>query len=106
MPSDTVVALVLVAGRARRFGNGKRRAYLPGRGTLLAATLSTLSPHLTDIRVVLGIEDDPARLGIATGFGTIVAERVEQGMGESLAAEPGRSQCGAVASGWLYRDQG
>ncbi|MCE9665456.1 nucleotidyltransferase family protein [Halomonas sp. M5N1S17] len=86
MPSDTVVALVLAAGRARRFGNDKRRACLPGRGTLLAATLSTLGPHFTDIRVVLGIEDDPACLGIAKGIGTIVAERAEQGMGESLAA--------------------
>lgn len=86
MPSDAVVALVLAAGRASRFGNDKRRACLPGRGTLLAATLATLRPHFADIWVVLGIEDDPISLGIAKDIGVIVAESAEQGMGESLAA--------------------
>lgn len=86
MPSDAVVALVLAAGRARRFGNDKRRACLPGRGALLAATLATLRPHFADIRVVLGIEDDAISLGIAKDIGVIVAEAAELGMGESLAA--------------------
>ncbi|PMR76592.1 nucleotidyltransferase family protein [Billgrantia endophytica] len=88
MPSDSVAALVLAAGRARRFGNDKRCASLPARGMLLAATLATLRPHFGEIRVVLGIEDDPAHLGIAKDIGTIVAvaETAEQGMGASLAA--------------------
>lgn len=86
MPSESVVALVLAAGRSRRFGNDKRRASLPGRGTLLAATLGTLRPHFAEIWVVLGIEDDPVSLGIAKDIGTIVAEAAERGMGESLAA--------------------
>ncbi|PJX15298.1 hypothetical protein CWI66_02760 [Halomonas sp. 141] len=86
MPSDTVAALVLAAGRARRFGCDKRLAHLPQRGPLLAATLATLRPHFGEIRVVVGIEDDPADLGIAKDIGTIVAETAEQGMGASLAA--------------------
>lgn len=86
MPSDTVAALVLAAGRARRFGCDKRLAHLPQRGPLLAATLATLRPHFGEIRVVVGIEDDPVHLGIARDIGTIVAETAEQGMGASLAA--------------------
>ncbi|QTF93534.1 nucleotidyltransferase family protein [Halomonas sp. BM-2019] len=86
MPSDAVVALVLAAGRARRFGNDKRLAHLPQRGPLLAATLETLRPHFGEIRVVVGIGDDPVHLGIAKDIGTIVAETAEQGMGASLAA--------------------
>ncbi|MCE8028347.1 nucleotidyltransferase family protein [Billgrantia desiderata] len=86
MPSDTVAALVLAAGRARRFGNDKRLAHLPQRGPLLAATLATLRPHFGEIRVVVGIEDDPVQLGIAKDIGTIVAATADQGMGASLAA--------------------
>ncbi|MDN3523492.1 nucleotidyltransferase family protein [Halomonas ramblicola] len=86
MPSNDVIALVLAAGRGRRFGNDKRLAGLPGRGTLLAATLATLRPHFADIRVVLRNEDDPAHLGIATSITTLAAKRADQGMGESLAA--------------------
>ncbi|MDN3557361.1 nucleotidyltransferase family protein [Halomonas maura] len=86
MPSDAVVALVLAAGRARRYGSDKRLAHLPQRGPLLAATLATLRPHFGEIRVVLGIEDDPVHLGIAKDIGIIVADTAEQGMGASLAA--------------------
>ncbi|WP_111413187.1 nucleotidyltransferase family protein [Billgrantia lactosivorans] len=86
MRSDAVVALVLAAGRARRFGNDKRLAHLPRRGPLLAATLASLRPHFGEIRVVVGIEDDPVHLGIAKDVGTVVAETAEQGMGASLAA--------------------
>ncbi|MBW6390842.1 nucleotidyltransferase family protein [Billgrantia antri] len=86
MAADAVVALVLAAGRARRFGNDKRLAHLPQRGPLLAATLASLRPHFGEIRVVVGLEDDPVHLGIAKDVGTIVAETAEQGMGASLAA--------------------
>ena len=85
MSSDAVVALVLAAGRARRFGNDKRLAHLPQQGPLLAATLASLRPHFDEIRVVLAIEDDPVHLGIARDSGTIVAVTAEQGMGASLA---------------------
>lgn len=86
MPSDAVVALVLAAGRARRFGNDKRLAQLPQRGPLLAATLESLRPHFSEIRVVVGIEDDPVHLGIAKDIGSIFVESTEHGMGASLAA--------------------
>lgn len=86
MPSDAVVALVLAAGRARRFGNDKRLAHLPQRGPLLAATLATLRPHFGEIRVVLGIDDDRRTLGISDDIVTIRARSADQGMGKSLAA--------------------
>jgi molybdenum cofactor cytidylyltransferase len=83
---DPVVALVLAAGRARRFGNDKRRARLPGRGPLLAATLATLRPHFADIRVVLRDDDDRQALGIAEDIATIFTAEAVKGMGASLAA--------------------
>lgn len=86
MPSDAVVALVLAAGRARRFGYDKRLAHLPQRGPLLAATLTTLRPHFGEIRVVLGIDDDRRTLDIPDDIVTIRARSADQGMGESLAA--------------------
>ncbi|HET8789623.1 MAG TPA: nucleotidyltransferase family protein [Modicisalibacter sp.] len=86
MPCESVVALVLAAGRARRFGSDKRRACLPGRGPLLAATLETLRPHFTDIRVVLRHDDDPQLLGISLDIATLPTMEAEKGMGASLAA--------------------
>lgn len=86
MHCDAVVALVLAAGRSRRFGCDKRRARLPGRGTLLAATLKTVCPHFAETRVVLGVEDNPADLGIPKDVGPIVVAEADQGMGASLAA--------------------
>ncbi|SDL41642.1 molybdenum cofactor cytidylyltransferase [Modicisalibacter muralis] len=86
MPCESVVALVLAAGRARRFGSDKRRTCLPSRGPLLAATLETLRPHFTDIRVVLRHDDDRRLLGIPADIATIPAIEAEQGMGASLAA--------------------
>lgn len=86
VPCEPVVALVLAAGRARRFGSDKRRAYLPGRGPLLAATLETLRPHFTDISVVLRHDDDRQLLGIPADIATIPTMEAEKGMGASLAA--------------------
>lgn len=85
MLSDAVVALVLAAGRARRFGSDKRQALLPRRGPLLAATLASLRPHFADIRVVLRSEDDAVSLGVADDIGIIMVAGTEQGMGDSLA---------------------
>lgn len=86
MPSDTVVALVLAAGRARRFGSDKRLSQLPQRGPLLAATLETLRPHFCEIWLVLGIGDDRRTLGIADDIVITRARSANQGMGGSLAA--------------------
>lgn len=86
MHCDNVVALVLAAGRSRRFGSDKRRARLPGGGMLLAATLKTICPHFAETRVVLGVEDNPVDLGIPEDVGTIVVAEADQGMGASLAA--------------------
>nr|WP_297461976.1 nucleotidyltransferase family protein [uncultured Halomonas sp.] len=80
------MALVLAAGRARRFGSDKRRVCLPGRGPLLAATLETLRPHFTDIRVVLRHDDDRRLLEIPSDIVTLPTRDAEKGMGASLAA--------------------
>lgn len=91
MPSEpnaatrAVAALVLAAGQARRFGSDKRVAPLPGRGTLLAATLATLRPHFPDIRVVIGANDDPVALGVPADVITLVNPEATRGMGNSLA---------------------
>ena len=84
-PSDSIAALVLAAGQSRRFGSDKRLAELPGRGTLLVATLATLRPHFRDIHVVIGGDDDAVRLGIPDDIVTLVNPDARRGMGASLA---------------------
>ncbi|WP_210725877.1 nucleotidyltransferase family protein [Modicisalibacter radicis] len=85
MPFETITVLVLAAGQSRRFGSDKRLAELPGRGTLLAATLATLRPHFRDIRVVIGSDDDAATLGIPADIVTLANPDAQRGMGTSLA---------------------
>ncbi len=84
-PSETIAVLVLAAGQSRRFGSDKRLAVLPGRGTLLAATLATLRPHFRDIQVVIGREDDAASLGVPSDIVTLINPDARRGMGASLA---------------------
>ncbi|MDW5378367.1 nucleotidyltransferase family protein [Halomonas sp. HP20-15] len=84
-PADSIAALVLAAGQSRRFGSDKRLAELPGRGTLLAATLATLRPHFRDIHVVIGSDDDAALLGISADIVTLRNPAAQHGMGASLA---------------------
>lgn len=86
IPFETIAVLVLAAGRSRRFGSDKRLAELPGRGTLLTATLATLRPHFGDIRVVIGSDDDAAALGIPADVVTLANPDAQRGMGASLAA--------------------
>lgn len=86
MPSETIAVLVLAAGQSRRFGSDKRLAELPGRGTLLAATLATLRPHFRDIRVVIGSDDVATTLGIPGDIVTLINPDAQRGMGTSLAA--------------------
>ncbi|MBZ9559152.1 MULTISPECIES: nucleotidyltransferase family protein [Modicisalibacter] len=83
--SRAVAALVLAAGQSRRFGSDKRVAPLPGRGTLLAATLATLRPYFPELRVVIGPDDDPASLGVPADVITLVNPEAPRGMGNTLA---------------------
>ena len=81
-------ALVLAAGRARRFGSDKRRARLPSGHTLLAATLNTCIGQVDEVRLVLAPADDADELLADTRLGTASIVRAADshlGMGHSIA---------------------
>lgn len=85
--SPRVVALVLAAGRARRFGSDKRQARLPDGRSLLQAVLQTQLQACGDVRVLLREGDEwgqdlCAQLGVAWQ----VVPDADQGMGHTLAA--------------------
>ncbi len=82
-----VVALVLAAGRARRFGSDKRQACLPDGRSLLQAVLQTQLQACGEVRVLLREGDEwgqdlCAQLGVAWQ----VVPDADQGMGHTLAA--------------------
>ncbi|MDR0280099.1 MAG: nucleotidyltransferase family protein [Paucimonas sp.] len=80
------VALVLAAGRGRRFGSDKRLAMLPSGERMLAQTLERALAAFSDVWVVLRVEDDPLALGVDPRVTVVRAERADEGMGCSLAA--------------------
>ncbi|SEK65780.1 nucleotidyltransferase family protein [Halomonas daqiaonensis] len=87
MASEPVVALVMAAGRSRRFAGGdKRLAVLPDGRCLLSSSCALASDVFADVRVVLREEDDPLALGlIDPALRIIRAPRGDQGLGASLA---------------------
>jgi len=81
-----VVALLLAAGRGRRFGSDKRLAHLPdGRG-LLAASAERALQVFAEVHVLLRNEDDVQALGLPAACRIIRCPDADQGMGHSLAA--------------------
>lgn len=81
-----VVALLLAAGRGRRFGSDKRLARLPdGRG-LLAASAERALQVFAEVHVLLRDEDDAQALGLPDACRIIRCPDADQGMGHSLAA--------------------
>lgn len=84
--TEGCVALVLAAGRGRRFGSDKRVAVLPSGERMLAQTLARALAAFRDVWVVLRVEDDPAALGVDERVTVVRAERADEGMGFSLAA--------------------
>lgn len=79
-------ALVLAAGRARRFGSDKRLAQLPGGGSVIAQTLTRISA--AGLPVLLCVADgDELPESFATPAGTRVLHcaRAGEGMGATLA---------------------
>ncbi|WP_355661650.1 nucleotidyltransferase family protein [Halomonas salifodinae] len=81
-----VVALIMAAGQARRFGSDKRLARLPDGETLLAATLAGTRYAFTERFLVIGRHDDTGRrLAAATGVDSLVATRADLGLGFSIA---------------------
>lgn len=81
-----VIALVMAAGASRRFGDAdKRISALPDGRTLLAATVESLRPEFSDIRVVIGADDTPANLNLPGAVPVIRAPNAVRGMGSSIA---------------------
>ncbi|MET1078621.1 MAG: nucleotidyltransferase family protein [Pseudomonas sp.] len=85
-PLPLVIALVLAAGRGRRFGGDKRQARLADGRTLLQATLQATQRVFAETYVLLRAEDDPAALEVPARVGVLRCGNAEQGLGDSLAA--------------------
>ena len=84
--TEGCVALVLGAGRGRRFGSDKRLARLPSGQTLLAATLARVLEVFERVVVVIRADDDPQVLGVDSRVRVVRAAQADDGMGASLAA--------------------
>ncbi|MCP8687671.1 nucleotidyltransferase family protein [Marinobacterium sedimentorum] len=82
---DRVLALVMAAGRARRFGTDKRQEKLLQDCTLLAATVQSMAAAFNSVRVVIRSDDDPAELGLASATQVVCSPRADQGLGFSIA---------------------
>ncbi|RKR02434.1 molybdenum cofactor cytidylyltransferase [Kushneria sinocarnis] len=110
------VALVLAAGRGRRFGSDKRLARLADGRPLLVATLESLTPVFDEILLVVRREEAFNTLALPPRVSLVHAERADEGMGASLAtgvtallsrAATPSAQALAVLLGdmpWLARD--
>ncbi len=82
-----VVALVLAAGRARRFGSDKRQARLPDGRSLLQAVLQTQREACGDVRALLRPDDAWGQaLCAELGVEWFCVADADQGMGRTLAA--------------------
>ncbi|GAB1260271.1 nucleotidyltransferase family protein [Aurantivibrio plasticivorans] len=83
-----VIALVLAAGRSRRFGSDKRYAQFDDGRTLLCATLDSIIDHCREIIVVVRPDDHLHHLlGLWIDHPAVtccVAEHAAEGMGASL----------------------
>lgn len=79
-------ALVLAAGRGRRFGSDKRLARLGNGQTVLATTVRRAQAQFDEVWVVIAGHDDAQALGLPHGVRVVRAQNADQGLGASLAA--------------------
>jgi len=83
-------AVLLAAGRSRRFGGDKRRHVLPGGRTMLETTVSLFQQVFPELRIVVSPRDQDllSALGIKlrSTDELIIATDADLGMGHSLAA--------------------
>lgn len=91
-------ALILAAGRSRRFGADKRRARLPDGRTLLAATVARYAAVFDRVLVVLRAGEPLPPDCAAPGVEAVPAPRADRGMGASLA--DGVGAC--AGADWLF----
>lgn len=80
-----IVALVLAAGRGKRFGVDKRSIALEGGKTLLEATVDSVIPHFSRLYIVIRDADDPGRLRLRLPMTVVRSVRADGGMGYSIA---------------------
>ena len=86
--NDDVIAIVLAAGRSKRFGSDKRLTPFADGETLLSQTLSAVLPNFSHTYVVLKAEDDPKALLSPTYLQQVQilrAPHADCGLGSSLA---------------------
>ena len=81
-----VLALMLAAGRGKRFGSDKRLARLPDGRSLLAASVEQALQVFAEVHVLLRDEDDAQALGLPAACRVIRCSEADQGMGHTLAA--------------------
>lgn len=81
-----MVAVVLAAGRGRRFGSDKRIARLSDGQGLLATAVARAQRHFGQLYVVLRDDDEPQALGLGPHTQIVRCADADQGMGTSLAA--------------------
>ncbi|QXI46353.1 nucleotidyltransferase family protein [Pseudomonas anuradhapurensis] len=96
----SVVALVLAAGSARRFGADKRRVALADGRSLLAHSVERARAAFADVRVVLRAGERGEDFGLPGECRIVASPEAAAGMGHSLAAGAGSlrdSQAQAVA---------
>lgn len=80
------VAIILAAGRSRRFGNtDKRLCRLPDGNTMLATVYQQACDVFDQVVVVLSKNETPSLLGLPKNCVFICALNSGQGMGNSLA---------------------
>ena len=93
-----IVALLLAAGSARRFGSQKLLATLPDGQRVLEATARNLLD--AGVKVIAVTRRDPALIDLLTARGceVVINEQADEGMGSSIAAGVRASD---YASGWL-----
>lgn len=85
-PIPQVFALLLAAGRSRRFDGDKRLATLPCGRTLLCASIENALRVFNEVWVVLREEDDTELLGVPLEVKVVRSPQADLGMGHSLAS--------------------
>ncbi|MEE5114976.1 nucleotidyltransferase family protein [Pseudomonas alliivorans] len=85
-PIPQVFALLLAAGRSRRFDGDKRLATLPCGRTLLRASIENALHVFNEVWVVLREEDDTELLGVPLEVKVVRSPQADLGMGHSLAS--------------------
>ncbi|MDX5376500.1 MAG: nucleotidyltransferase family protein [Halomonas sp.] len=85
MRSKHSLALIMAAGRSRRFGSDKRLAQLADGRTLLATTLAAAMDAFEQVRVVVDTRVALADLGIPEAMALVIRPAAPVGLGGSIA---------------------